>query len=575
MDDYNKTGHQLPSRKDEWQQSADNPGPIERIPVSENLIDSYGPLFSIMPARAVAVIQSISDIHSSLVPNFTLKIALEKAIHIFNAERGFIQLFDENDHLQMVTEFDFAREAMTEAEYLRLTNLALNSAITGESIISETVLCANLRVNNKPIGVFLINGFPKAEEYNDEDLAIFDLLVGHTGRAYANAGRYDELLNINNLNSRVIKDSPVGVIIVDQLFNLLSINDSALMILDKNRAGLKLGVSNKTPDNLMSLLSGSDYPKWKEMFDSVKKFGKPFNDPRYLFNSGYDEKTLSIKIKPVDNVLDYKPGLMILIEDITDMVILEKYLILSEKLAARGEMASAIAHEMNNYLSIISNNAELLIYNIKRGNFANAQKNSRQITETIQRTKKFTYGLMDFSKMEAEYYEYDIPELIVELVSALTANSKFKDIDLVTNFEENLPKVEVDVGQIQQVILNMMINSAEALEARSQYERKNGNPGFRKAIEIDVERVPRGEKVNIRIKDNGIGIPEECHNNIFRLHFTTKETGHGIGLNNCKQIISNHHGDIIFESKINVGTTFIISLPEKQPESDDTPKLKN
>jgi len=566
MDKNKKTRQLFPTNENEHSIAKIDSDQFERIPVSENIIDNYKQLDSIMPSRMTAVMQAVADIQISLVPDLTLKIALEKAIQIFNAERGFIQLLDKNDQLQMATEYDFTRETMTDEEYLSLTNLAMNSTISGKPEFSENVICSNLTINNKLIGVFLISGFPNSEEYSDVDGAIFNLLAQYTGRAYTNASRYDELLNINNLNSRAINDSPVGVIIVDLDMKLLSLNDSALMILDRNRNGIKIGVSNDNPDNLMSLISGSDYFKWMEMFDKVVKHNKPFSDPRYLFNSGYNEKTLSIKIKPVDNVLDYKPGMMILIEDITDTVIMEKYVILSEKLAARGEMASAIAHEMNNYLSIISNNAELLIYNINRGNFENAEKNGQQITETIQRTKKFTYGLMDFSKMEAEYYKYDIPELIGELLTALTANSKFKDIELVTDFEEGLPKIEVDIGQIQQVLLNLLINAAEALETKSEQEKDKGNLAYQKKIEINVKLDSKSDLINIITRDNGIGIAQEYHNNIFRLHFTTKETGHGIGLNNCKKIISNHNGDIVFESVENVGTTFTISLPEMQPE---------
>ena len=81
-------------------------------------------------------------------------------------------------------------------------------------------------------------------------------------------------------------------------------------------------------------------------------------------------------------------------------------------------MASAIAHEMNNYLAIISNNSELLTYNVNRDNITNAKRNAEQISETIMRVKKFTNGLMDLSKMETEFVTYDITQFLSLMLPA-------------------------------------------------------------------------------------------------------------------------------------------------------------
>ncbi len=93
-----------------------------------------------------------------------------------------------------------------------------------------------------------------------------------------------------------------------------------------------------------------------------------FADRRYFHNTGYLEKVLSLKISPLQALPNGHDGLVMTVQDITEEVTMEQYVILSEKLVARGEMAASVAHELNNFLSIISNNAELLSINLDRGN---------------------------------------------------------------------------------------------------------------------------------------------------------------------------------------------------------------
>jgi len=300
------------------------------------------------------------------------------------------------------------------------------------------------------------------------------------------------------------------------------------------------------------------------MIDTALETRQPIEEGRYFHNTGYTEKVLSIKISPISKIPNGGDGLILVLEDITEKIIMEKYVILSEKLVARGEMAASIGHELNNYLAIIANNAELLSYNLEKGREEKADENSKQIVENISKMKRFTDGLMDFSKMETEIIKYEVRRLIEELLFSLKAQARFKNIAIDIQFDGEIPEVEMDVGQLQQVLMNLLNNAADALEQKYKKEKAAGNKEYKRKIEIKVTHDPQASNVKISISDNGCGISQQYMSKIFMLHFTTKKSGHGLGLANCKKIINNHHGEITLTSEEGVGTIFNITLPERQ-----------
>jgi two-component system sporulation sensor kinase A len=256
-------------------------------------------------------------------------------------------------------------------------------------------------------------------------------------------------------------------------------------------------------------------------------------------------------------------GIVMTIEDITEKVIMEKYLILSEKLVAKGEMAASIAHELNNYLAIASNNAELLSMNVESQNYDKAKYNASSIVDNVFKIKRFVDSLMDFSLPETEYITYNIKHLIEDLLFSLRVQPRFKSINFSLDIAHDIQNIEMDVGQIQQVLMNLLNNGADATEEKALAEQKAGN-SYKRELSIKATYVRSGDKLMIEIADNGIGMTEETMKKLFSLHFTTKKNGHGLGLVNCQKIIEQHQGRIVPESTRGEGTTFVITLPRQQ-----------
>jgi signal transduction histidine kinase/CheY-like chemotaxis protein len=231
---------------------------------------------------------------------------------------------------------------------------------------------------------------------------------------------------------------------------------------------------------------------------------------------------------------------------------LQEQMIGLESMAAKGRASAEIGHELNNYLTVIKGNFELLSKSIDKGDPAALRKYLNAIGANLEKTEKFIDGLLDLSSLKSEKAEYDINELVEKTLLFISPQHRFKNISLKKELRKEIEPVIVDSGQIQQVLYNLLNNAADAMGKRT------GEGG---TITIGTDYDKREKMVSIWVKDTGHGMSEEEGERIFQGGFTTKQSGHGIGLSICKKIINNHKGTIEVESKLNQGTIFRIKLP--------------
>ena len=242
-----------------------------------------------------------------------------------------------------------------------------------------------------------------------------------------------------------------------------------------------------------------------------------------------------------------KPVAMIgIIRDLTEqkeIEQLEKQLLQADKLATIGQLASGVAHEINNPLGNISLYAQMLLKKVEDENDRNKLN---IINDETNRAAHIVKGLLDFARQsEPKMTPTDVN---AEIIKALEL-TKHQMIDIkVTTIFQTLPRINCDPGQISQVIINMLTNSIQAIT-------KNG--------EIKIETRLEKNNVEIIITDNGSGIPENNLNHIFDPFFTTKKPGEGtgLGLSISYGIIKRHNGSIDVKIQAGKGTTFIIKLP--------------
>jgi signal transduction histidine kinase/CheY-like chemotaxis protein len=231
---------------------------------------------------------------------------------------------------------------------------------------------------------------------------------------------------------------------------------------------------------------------------------------------------------------------------------LQEQIIGLEKMATQGRISAEIGHELNNFLTVIMGNFQILSMNLNKGALESVEKQLDTISINLEKVKRFAEGLLDFSALKAEKAECDINHLIEKTLGFIKPQNAFKNIEFLTNLKPNLPHLLVDAGQIQQVLYNLLNNAADAMGKRK------GEGG---TITIKTNCPEKEGTVEIQVKDTGRGMSKEQVENIFDAGYTTKQSGHGMGLSICKKIIAHHGGTIRAESELNKGTRFTIRLP--------------
>jgi two-component system NtrC family sensor kinase len=235
---------------------------------------------------------------------------------------------------------------------------------------------------------------------------------------------------------------------------------------------------------------------------------------------------------------------------------LEEELLLAGRLAAVGELAAGVAHELNNPLAAIQGFAQLLT---KSNDLKEAtKKDLNTIFREAQRAARITQNLLSFARRhEPEKSLISINEAIEKTLELHANPMKVNNIEVELELAPDLPKTLADFHQMQQVFVNIVNNAEQAMVDAHGKGR------------LVVKTLKAGNMIQISFADNGPGIPEENINRIFDPFFTTKEVGKGtgLGLSICYGLVEAHGGRIYAQSKLGQGATFVVEIPivtEKQ-----------
>lgn len=252
-------------------------------------------------------------------------------------------------------------------------------------------------------------------------------------------------------------------------------------------------------------------------------------------------------------------GVVLVFRDITEKRKMEQELLRRQKLESLGTLAGGIAHDFNNILTAILSNTTLAQM------YAADNKVAEKLTKIEKaslQAKELTQQLLTFSKGGAPIKKItSITELIKD-----SAGFALRGSNVRCHFylPDELWHVDVDEGQISQVINNLIINADQAMPEGGIIRVTAENV----TLEGGVLPLKKGRYVKISIADQGVGIPEKYVEKIFDPYFTTKQKGSGLGLSTCYSIIKNHDGYITAASEVGVGTTFYVWLPASQKKEE-------
>jgi PAS domain S-box-containing protein len=224
------------------------------------------------------------------------------------------------------------------------------------------------------------------------------------------------------------------------------------------------------------------------------------------------------------------------------------------RVSTMGEMASSIAHEVNQPLTAIATYARGCRFLIEKG-----EPDLEELSEVLERIGKealragtIVNRLKDLvRRQESRWTECDLDETVKDVIHLASVDARLHDVDLRFDLAGGLPPILADPVQIQQVVLNLIRNGIDALENVASFRRR-----------VVVRTGMAGPaQVRLSVEDNGCGLPEGSHDRLFEPFFTTKERGTGMGLSISRSIAGAHRGRISFTRNPSGGTTFHLTLP--------------
>jgi histidine kinase len=303
--------------------------------------------------------------------------------------------------------------------------------------------------------------------------------------------------------------------------------------------------------------------KEKASFDNQIKAFPNINQVKHLHKNG---KTIFVNMRVSPSEYPGKRVLLVTTSDITKRLETEQQLIQTSKMATLGEMATGVAHELNQPLSVIKTASNYLMKKVRKNEKINddiLHTMAEEIDGHVDRATKIINHMRQFGrKSDLELEKIQINKVLESAFEIFSQQLKIRGIDVDWNIQENIPEIMADPNRLEQVFINLLINARDAIEERwGNMEYKPGD----KKISLTTEY--KKNIVTFKVCDTGSGIPKAIMDKIFDPFFTTKKVGEGtgLGLSISYGIIKDCGGNIraVSDDK-NTGACFIITFPVRE-----------
>ncbi|MBU4340011.1 MAG: PAS domain S-box protein [Euryarchaeota archaeon] len=285
---------------------------------------------------------------------------------------------------------------------------------------------------------------------------------------------------------------------------------------------------------------------------------------RWEWHSHMKNKTYDLTETPVKDI-DGTVSKLTIFRDITGILAKERQLAHISRLSSLGEMATGMAHEINQPLSVISLTAEGILRDIKktRVDMSLLSQDLEDIQRNVRRVDRIITHMRTFARQSGELKAVEPEQILDNAFIMLGEQFRAHSISVSRHIEEALPPIEVDPNQLEQVFINILTNARQVLDEKGEAAERAGE-SFQKQLKCSILR--EGDCVVFEFADNGYGVPDEIKSRIFEPFFTTKEPGQGIGLGLSIAygiVTQSLKGRIWVKDNENGGASFKVALPIK------------
>ena len=343
------------------------------------------------------------------------------------------------------------------------------------------------------------------------------------------------LSRIKAFSDTLVENMPIGLIALDTSLVITSFNQVADRVLNLSAvhaSGKK--ASDILPRMFLELISHPDIATRTVEKEIIYHIAEKMRLPLQVSAARLQDETGMFL------------GYVLLFKDLREVQTLQKALARSQRLASVGSLAAGVAHEIRNPLSSIKGFATY--FKERYSHIPEDQEVSSIMIQEVDRLNRVVSQLLAFAKpVTIAKRPVSISEVIRNTLKLMERQTHDRQIDIETNIQPELPLIPMDPDQISQVLLNLLLNSVEAMTTC----------GGKIVISVTLNQ----DRLILQISDNGAGISETDLSQIFDLYFTTKTSGTGLGLAIIHNIVDAHDGDIKIESLAGKGTTVTIRLP--------------
>ena len=360
--------------------------------------------------------------------------------------------------------------------------------------------------------------------------------------------------------------------LVEHIPERIALKDRHLRYVSANSAHLRhLGVTaeeieGKTDEDLLSPAEAARFSAAEQQVIDSGKAGE-FREEFLEQGRRRSVRGLRVPVRDENGVVN---GVLTTFSDVTEARMLEEQLRQAQKLEAVGTLAGGVAHDFNNHMTIVNGYCDLILEQLDADDPLRAQVS--EIRAAGGRAADLTQQLLAFSRKQVtEPRLLDVNEIIRDLHKMLRRLIGER-IELVSELADSRPAVRADRGQLQQVLMNLVVNARDAMPGGGRVTIATRVVELSEAEPREDHVVAAGRYVVLQVSDTGVGMSEETARHVFEPFYTTKERGKGtgLGLSTVYGIVKQSGGWIKFESSLGKGTTFTIHLPsaDGEPEAD-------
>jgi two-component system NtrC family sensor kinase len=441
--------------------------------------------------------------------------------------------------------------------------IAYETDVRGQDSV-WSLLAAPLITGDNILGAICLES-PHADAFSDDDRVLLSAFADQASIAIQNASLFQDLssayVDLASSREEILRSRNVLQALFDGITDGLYIVDREMEIIAVNQAeAQRLTLS---PDELQGRVC--DESLWEEAAEKLRQMIQLALDTEaeQSWPSQADAPNRgpftnqNIHVYPILSTSGPAQRAIVFAHDVSEMRQLQASLFRSANLAAIGQLAASIAHEINNPLTVVTGNAQLLQMEIDESD-SNYELSNR-IRESGARMQRIVQNLLDFSSQETYQFDWIEVEETIEDALALIAHPLRKANIQVKKDLTGVPLICASANHLKLIWMNLLLNARDAIHQRD-------GEG-----EIRIGAESTSDTLSILITDDGVGIPAEHFEHLFRPFFTTKPPGKGLGLGlyTCRAIVTRHQGKIHIESQPDQGTIVRVSLPI-QHTPDDT-----